>query len=146
MSLKSMQSGMSMIEVLVAVLVLAIGLLGVAALQAGALRNSQSSYERSQVTILSHSLFDAMRVDRANAGTYNTGGWMCNPPAGASLRDNQMSRWITDMKRTLGDAANTCVQVQNCGTANPCQVTVRWDDTRGTGGVVNQSLSMETEL
>ena len=45
------QQGMSLLEVLIAVLVLAIGLLGIAALQATALRNSQSSLERNQAVM-----------------------------------------------------------------------------------------------
>ena len=51
---------MSLLEVLIAVLVLAIGLLGIAALQATALRNSQSSLERNQAVIASYTIADAM--------------------------------------------------------------------------------------
>jgi type IV pilus assembly protein PilV len=56
------QRGVGMIEVLVAVLILAIGLLGVAALQATALRNSQSAMERSQGVVHAYAVFDSMRA------------------------------------------------------------------------------------
>ena len=42
---------MSLIEVLVAVLIMGIGLLGIAAMQTVALRNGQSSLERTQAVI-----------------------------------------------------------------------------------------------
>jgi len=59
--------GVSLLEVLIAVLILAIGLLGVAALQASALRNSQSSLERSQAVIYTYTILDSMRSNTANA-------------------------------------------------------------------------------
>lgn len=139
------QRGATLIEVLIAVLVLAVGLLGVAALQASALRNSQSSFERSQATILTYSLFDAMRADLANAATYNTGGWMCNAPTGATLRDSQLADWMGTMQANLGTGANTCVQVRDCGGV-ACTVDVRWDDSRGTGGATSQTITTVTQL
>ncbi|MFL8092610.1 prepilin-type N-terminal cleavage/methylation domain-containing protein, partial [Xanthomonas vasicola] len=47
---KSM-SGIGLIEVLISVVILGVGMLGIAAMQATALRNSQSSLERSQAVI-----------------------------------------------------------------------------------------------
>jgi len=55
-----------MIEVLVAVLVLAIGLLGVAALQTNALKNNQSAFQRSQASMLAYYMMDAMRAREAD--------------------------------------------------------------------------------
>lgn len=146
--LKSRQRGATLLEVLVAVLVLSVGLLGVAALQAAALRNSASSYERSQATILSYSLFDAMRADAANAASYNTGGWLCTAPAGASLRDTQLADWMASLKANLGNSANTCVSVAGCGAAGNCVVTVQWDDSKGTGSTpgVLQTIDTVTRL
>ncbi|MDP5152090.1 type IV pilus modification protein PilV, partial [Rheinheimera baltica] len=45
------QKGVTLLEVLIAMLVLGIGILGVAGLQTASLRNVQSSYERSQAVI-----------------------------------------------------------------------------------------------
>lgn len=59
---KSM-AGISLIEVLISVLVLGVGMLGIAAMQATALRNSQSSLERSQAVIQVYTIFDAMRAN-----------------------------------------------------------------------------------
>jgi type IV pilus assembly protein PilV len=46
------QGGFTLVEVLVAVVILGLGLLGLAGLQAASLRNNHSAYLRSQATLL----------------------------------------------------------------------------------------------
>lgn len=123
-------AGVGLIEVLVAVLVLSIGLLGVAALQATALRSSQSSLERSQGVIHAHSIFDMMRANAAEArtGAY-TMGMTCTVPAGGSVSANDKRTWIQSMQQDLGTEA--CGQI-DC-VAPFCTVTVRWNDSRAGG-------------
>src|SRR4051794_861854 len=62
-SRKSQMSGVTLIEVLIAVLVMAIGLLGIGALQATAIRNNQAASERTQAVIQSYAILDAMRAN-----------------------------------------------------------------------------------
>jgi|GEM_PF-166173 len=68
------QQGLSLIEVLVAIIVLSIGLLGLAGLQLSSLRNSNSAYLRSQAIVLSGDIIDRMRANIVgfNAGQYDT--------------------------------------------------------------------------
>lgn len=135
--------GVGLIEVLVAVLVLAIGLLGVAAMQATALRNSQSSLERSQGVMHVYTILDAMRAnpDAARSGGYNM-GMTCVAPAAGSLITSDQRQWITVLQQNLGTTA--CGQV-NC-VAPVCTITVRWDDSRGSGGNTAQTLSTTTRI
>lgn len=123
-------AGVGLIEVLVAVLVLSIGLLGVAALQATALRNSQSSLERSQGVIHAQSIFDMMRANalEARAGAYVM-PMTCAPPPAGSVSANDMRTWIQSMQQDLGPEA--CGQI-TC-VAPFCTVTVRWNDSRAGG-------------
>ena len=67
------QRGVGLIEILVAVLVLSIGLLGLAGLQLRTLRNNQSALERGIAVVETHALADALRADRTNArnGLFN---------------------------------------------------------------------------
>ena len=58
---------MTLIEVLVALVVISVGLLGVAALQMVSLRNSQGSYLRTQATTLADDIIDRMRANRTAA-------------------------------------------------------------------------------
>ena len=131
------QAGASLIEVMVAVLILSIGLLGVAAMQATALKNSQSALERSQAVVESYAILDAMRANQEQGqnGAY-TRGMTCTAPSGADLVDADFGRWITSMQASLG--ASACGAV-NCVAAT-CTVTVRWNDSRGTGGSSAQEV------
>lgn len=126
--------GVGLIEVLVAVLVLAIGLLGVAAMQATALRNSQSSLERSQGVMHVYGILDAMRAnpDAARNGGYNI-GMTCAVPAAGNLVANDRRAWIATLQQNLGVTA--CGQIACAGAL--CTVTVRWDDSRGAASVAN---------
>jgi type IV pilus assembly protein PilV len=60
--------GFTLIEVLIAMLVLAVGLLGLASLQAYSLRNTQSAYNRSLATELAYDLADRMRANNKPLG------------------------------------------------------------------------------
>lgn len=64
--------GFSLIEVLIALLVLSFGLLGLAFLQAAGLRFNNDSYMRSQATLLAYDLVDRMRANpkAATEGAY----------------------------------------------------------------------------
>ncbi len=63
-------NGFTLIEVLISMLVLAIGLLGLAALQMTTLRQNLSAYHRTQATQFAYDIADRMRanVDEAKLG------------------------------------------------------------------------------
>ncbi|MCR4346808.1 MAG: type IV pilus modification protein PilV [Sulfuricaulis sp.] len=65
--------GFSLIEVMVALLVLSIGLLGLAALQTTSLQFNTGSYYRTQATFLAYDILDRMRANSigVKAGSYN---------------------------------------------------------------------------
>lgn len=65
--------GFSLIEVLVALLVLSVGLLGLAALQTTGLTFNHQSYERTQAVLQAYDFIDRMRANKSSAGkTINT--------------------------------------------------------------------------
>lgn len=142
--------GASLIEVLVAVIIMSIGLLGVAAMQSIALRNSQGSMERSQAVIQSYAILDAMRANltAARAGAYNIDA--CTVPAGGtSLVESDQQAWIQSLKDTLGDNASVCGAVDCDAMADDnavCRITVTWDDTRATEGEAEQSITTTSRL
>ena len=142
------QAGVSLVEVLVAVMVLGVGLLGVGAMQAIALRNGQSSLERTQAVIQSYAILDLVRANRANAlaGYYNTGATpICeagevdpDEPAGEQAAQNDVKSWLASLKSAMGSGAT---DTTTCGAVNcaanaiggaTCTVTIQWDDSRGT--------------
>jgi type IV pilus modification protein PilV len=134
------QAGVGLIEVLIAVLVLSIGFLGVAALQARSLSMNNSSMARSMATIGSYSILDAMRADLASAqnGAYNkkVTGNAC-PTDTSTLADAQLAQWCGQLATSLGAAASTIGTIVCTGTAGDCTITVTFDDSKsgaaGTG-------------
>lgn len=129
------ESGFSLIEVLIALLVLAIGLLGLAALQAQGLRFNHDAYVRTQATNIAYDIIDRMRTDRTNAGAYTVadpGGICSTTDADAS---NDLTCWYQALRDTLPGGSGA---IAANGTANFFDVTVRWIDRtpRDFGGTV----------
>ncbi|MBX3704488.1 MAG: type IV pilus modification protein PilV [Steroidobacteraceae bacterium] len=130
------QRGATLVEALVALLVLSIGLLGVAALQMEALRSNHGAHLRSQATVLAQDIADRMRANRtaALAGAYDIA--LGANPAGAALSDLDLTTW----KDTLADilpAGDGAVAL----AGNVATITVQWTDRLGT-----DTFTTETEL
>lgn len=136
--------GMSMIEVLVAILILVFGLFGVAAMQATALRNSQSAMDHSQAVIQSYAMLDRMRANVAQAriGNYNLLTMTCALPDAGTLPQNERREWIQMLKSNVSSTA--CGQVV-CNDQT-CVITVRWDDSRGTSGSAAREVKTVSRL
>nr|CAA6828974.1 MAG: Type IV pilus modification protein PilV [uncultured Thiotrichaceae bacterium] len=69
------QSGLNLVEILVAALILSVGLLSLAGLQVASLKSTQGATHKQQASFMIHELFERMRSNRAGAlaGAYNTG-------------------------------------------------------------------------
>jgi len=140
------QYGVGIIEILVAVLVLSIGLLGLAGLQMRTLRNSQSALERGVAVMETHAIADAMRADRLKATTapyvYNIAIGAAAPVAGATFSSKILAGWRANLIALLGDEATGSV---NCNGAL-CVVVIRWNDSRGSAGLGAQTLTTQVQL
>lgn len=152
---RRVQRGTSLLEVLIAVLILAIGMLGMAALQSITLKNSNSSSGRSQAVMQSYSLLDTLRLNRqlANAGAYNVTSWSCAtqaPATGDKTDYSVFNGWLAQVQASLGDPS-ACGRLQ-CApdpadvAVALCTVGIKWDDSRASsGGVVgDKELEIET--
>jgi type IV pilus assembly protein PilV len=137
--------GVGLIEVMIAVLIMGIGLLGIAAMQATTLRNSQSSVERSQAVVQTYTILDAMRANidaaRSPANGYNL-AMTGTPPAGGTLITNDQRFWLQTVQANLGPTARG----QILCALNACTITLEWDDSRGKGGATAQSFSTQTRI
>jgi len=136
------QRGVGLIEVLITVLVLSIGLLGLAGLQLASLRNNQSAMERSMGVVQSYSIIEAIRADSdsAKSGRFNVG--LDDDPSGSTFPGQSLALWRDQLKQNLGDAATGSVSCTNTG----CTVTVQWDDRRGADGSDSQQIITEVQL
>ena len=140
------QRGLSLIEVLIAMLILAIGLLGIAAMQAITLRNSQSAFDRTQAVVLSYAMLDRMRANAAaaRAGSYNLAETCTAPTGTTTLIVNDHRQWIQELRGTMGDATTTCGTI-TC-VASVCSITVKWNDSRATAGLAAQTITTTSRI
>ena len=129
-SKKSRSRGFTLLEVLVAMVVLSIGLLGLSGLQTSSLRNNHSAFLRSQATLVSNDIIDRMRANRdsATAGNYDI-DYAATPTAstcssGCSASDVanvDLGEWRSYVERLPGGEARS---VSTAGGV--AEVRVRW--------------------
>ena len=104
--------GFSLIEVLVALFVLSIGLLGLAALQATGLRFNTQSYQRTQATLNTYDIIDRIRANPGGitAGSYDNINLSYSPPAAdcmtatcsiAQMADYDIGQWKASLTGLL---------------------------------------------
>lgn len=155
-------AGYSLIEVLVAVLVLSLGILGVAALQLAGLGYTQGAYQSSQATAVASDLIDRMRT---NPGAVSGGAFddleldvesapalpdpgCSTDPSGCS--PTQLARfdirdWALNSLSRLGGGARAKVE----GDGDAFTLTLRWDDAAerdDEGALVPRTMVTEVRL
>jgi type IV pilus assembly protein PilV len=126
--------GFTLLEVLVAMVVLSVGLLGLSGLQTSSLRNNNSAFLRSQATLATNDILDRMRANRAVAltGSYNIA--YTGTPASTSCSTGcsagdvaamDVAEWRSYVERL--PAGEGEITVSGAGIA---EVKVRWGDAR----------------
>ena len=65
------QKGFSLMEVLIALVILSIGLLGIAGLQATSKRTSYEAFQRTTATMLAQDIIERMRANNTQLSAYN---------------------------------------------------------------------------
>lgn len=140
---------MGLIEVLIAVLLLSVGILGIAALQTRAIGNSGNAMGRSMATVLSYSILEGMRVDVDNLTSYDGQTVTADscPAAGTTLAGYQLNAWCQALGDTLGIAGTTSGTVA-CETNGYCTITIHWNDSRNEtdAGGGTQTLTTVAKL
>ena len=106
-------SGFSLIEVLITIVILMIGLLGLAGLQTKALTAQMESYQRSQALVLLKDMVDRIEANHSNAASYVTtlGTGAACPAAGGTTASQDLNQWCN----ALSGAAEAQSGVGNVG-------------------------------
>lgn len=120
------QRGASLIEVMVAVTILSIGLLGLAMLQVKSLRLNTDAYLRSQATLIAHEFIEEMRANpTANYAVTTKPSSACTSCGLQQLADEAIIRWYEAQEKLLPQ--NTSA-VATAGPGSPVTVTMRWKE------------------
>lgn len=137
------QRGFTLIEAMVSLVILSIGLLGVAALQLSSLRSNHSSSLRSQATLLAYDVVDRMRANQnaALAGNYDIS--LAGTSAGGTVALDDLVRWKQNLANTLPSGQGSVART-GTGAATRFTITVQWDDSRGAEAAM--SFQMVTQI
>jgi type IV pilus assembly protein PilV len=139
------QSGLTLIEVLVAMVVLAIRLLGMAGLQLRGIQVNQGSTYRWQAAALASDMADRMRADRPNVGSFAFANCAA-PPAAVTPAGAAVAEWLARVAALPGGCAN--IQTAAGAGTTSVTITVTWDDTRAANSkvAVTGTYALATEM
>lgn len=152
------QTGYTLLEVLIALLVFSIGLLGLAAMLVSAVKGNHQAYHHSQAVYVAEAMADGMRanLEAVNANNYNTGGYITTYAGGActtcnasQLAARDLSAWarMANQKLPNGAIRIACVSTRPAtfaaaGYNGICTLNLRWDATGDVGQ--SQASSQQT--
>lgn len=158
MDSRRQQGGFTLLEVLVAAIVLAIGLIGVAGLQYAGIKSSQDSYGRSQAAFLIYAITDSIRAnaETARAGGYDidAGGSVAGSPTvcvgeTADCTPTELALWdLFKWKKSMGHLlpggdGSILSELDAATGVATIQVSVNWTSMQGSGGTDTIALEME---
>jgi len=142
---RAAQRGMTLIEILVAIVVLSIGLLGMAGLQLKGMQVNQGSAYRWQAAMLAEDIADQMRADRANALASAYTVTLPGAPSGAGGAGTAqaIADWAARVQGLLPSGTAVITNpVPVPGTNNQSiSITVNWVDKRAQTGAGVSSAS-----
>jgi type IV pilus assembly protein PilV len=159
MQVLSRQRGVSLIEVMVAVLVFSIGILGLALLQTKTAQFTKESGSRTAAIIQARSLADAMRANPVGAkppggvdsfylydGSTNYTQADCDATSLASAQDvakRDLACWIIGLKKVIPapPGGGQIATVTKDATLGTLTVRVSWTGAADVGGDGSQSYS-----
>jgi len=127
------QHGFTLVETMVALVVLSVGLLGVAKLVTGAVHANDSGYMRGQATQLAYEILDEMRANRPGALSYAGAGAYTDcsaaPCTPTVLAATDMFNWNARVAATLPNGTGTVTPAAGA-SGTVATIVVQWDDSQ----------------
>ena len=128
------QQGVTLIEVLITIVLMAFGLLGVVLMQTISLKSNHESSQRSSANYLAEDIISRIRsAPLTNISTYDDGSTHLSNPTACTQVDecdliNKMSRDLLEWRALLASSSNLvnasgCVQITN----NQIRIIISWD-------------------
>ena len=120
--------GFSLIEVLVSMLVIAIGAMGLISLQLSTMQSNQASSYRSQAVWAAVDILDRMRANRsvAEAEGYDISLAASAPSDTSTIVNADLSQWLTRLSNWLPEGDGSI----NFDTAtSEVTITIQWDES-----------------
>lgn len=136
--MKRQSAGFTLLEVLIAMLILAIGLLGMASLMLTSLQNNQGAYARAQASTLAYDIVERMRANRPQAELSNSPYSLSSGSPADSAKNCQnagctptemaawdLAQWWADLQTSIPGATATIKQI----SGRSYEINVTWSET-----------------
>lgn len=161
------RNGFTLLEVLIALLVFSLGLIGMAGLLAVSVQTNHSAYLRTQATFLAQGMADRMRANNlglwnlAYNGTYNssTAGtasgclgttsctWTQVAARDATVWSNQLVSFLPNPSATIACVTTGTAPVANTLVERPpytgqCTMTMNWNEKSSETGQSDHTASL----
>ncbi len=135
-----------LLEILITISVLAVGLLGVAALQVTSLKTSQSAIQRGEAAIRIAEMTNRMRANPAGVqnGAYNNTTYTRTQLPGTGRATLDFNAWLDSITTTLGN--NAKAKIVCTSLSSQCLFGIQWDDQRGNPDVNTADSTDTAEL
>lgn len=162
--MKKINNGFTLVEVMVAMVILAVGLLGLASLMVRSQQSNESAYSRSQASLLAYDIIDRMRANKVayssseprkvsyatqssayafsvlpTCGTPANG----NQAAGSAQAAQDLSQWCNTLTSSLPGLDINSTSIERDG--NRYTVRIQWQEP-SSDGFGTQQINMVTEL
>ena len=161
---QSKQTGFTLLEVLIALVILSVGLLGLAGIQQTGVRNNHNALLRSQASFLAYEVVDYMRsnlvgvqllhYDAVAAPTAPVCGEAsaCDNTAANRMADYDLVNWYNNLTAALpnGNGTIACTDSDTtdaivCTPGSTISVTVTWDEST-ISGTTTQAFNTDIQL
>jgi type IV pilus assembly protein PilV len=151
----SRQRGITIVESLVALVVLSVGMLGIASLYITSLKANRSALVRTQAVNLAADIADRIRANRGGKADYETSGYeggpegqdcstaSCTP---SQIAENDLSLWEANITKYLPNGATGTVAFAPQASStqpNTYTITVEWPEQ---GSTTPSSTTLVVEL
>ena len=131
---KQIQQGVTLIEAMIALLVISVGLLGIASLQITAMNQNSSSLNHSQAVWMAYNMSDRIRANINQFNAYD------GADTDSSTPQDCITNNCTDVQMVTSDIADWATMIGNLpggrgiigSNADGLLINVMWDDD-GTG-------------
>lgn len=132
--------GFTLLEVMIAMVIFAVGMLGLAGIQALSLENSHSSYTRSQAVLLAYEMVDRMKANSSASASYispaatTSGaapGTLCDAVqcSTAQMASFDLWQWKQSVENSLLSGKGS-VSSATVGAVTTYTISVHWDEDR----------------
>ncbi len=143
------QAGFTLVEVLVALVVMAVGMLGIAALYVEGLRAGRTAIYRTTAVSLAADMADRIRANPDAAASYagvgpGANNGCVNGPADCSatqVAQDDWFWWLQTVNQNMPNGTSAAIAVQDLALTTQYNITISWPET-GLG-TISYTLAMQ---